>query len=965
MSRSAASLYEELSRLLSADFSHRNGGSLYAFERVRHLEVKLAQTLLPPGSPHNSDLIDSLRIEHCAQTSELATSIERAIDAKITEAFQTLRRSKSSRNNWQHFYAYLGTRLTCAAFESIAERRRTDFLTQYLGINYGNWSPLALTDIEMVRQSNDSWHAALSNEILMLHEQRQLLLRMYIAQRMCESSSGSTHQKKIYNDSTLRGIISLAQLASTTNSPESIPVGSFDRAQKTNDGYAEIMVAALLNDSMTAAELPDYFNSILSLDLSTLDVLLGRRSAFYFSQIQYSSSANPRDRVLDLPTPLSDTDQRLFSFIIGYPVENSLPNGFGTETRERNDTDERSADRFVHVQTDGFGWRQKLALYPFSAFRGSVKLTLQDPENRRRLRKAQIWSLLLAIPAFLIPAGTGMAYRIYESLLGQAASSADLSLTIMGLAIIAPKVIERLPLVISDKYWMSLILRITHRVRKHALSEIYADRKAPAAELDRVSLDIESPHLDTLRLGLSCAGRIFHRTAEMVGTAIFLFAISPISAIPVIAIGAIQFAFHKRQIDTFRQAISEANERRIDIAELQAEDSGPDGVATVTFDEFEDVNTEDRMAAGDAYTKSRNKTWLAQLRLENTAKLMPYLAAACALVLSHFTKVPLVETAAGTGATALLLTSGGALADDIRALSEAQESSEIIDRAIDSAPKRHTGGQKIGAEKGLDVRYFVAEDGRTSATEPFTLDIYSGQRVAIIGKSGAGKTSLLINSLTKRAALKSGVIELRGRNDRSMDWISHLDIDPRQFKSIVGVVRKHQRLPKSYMRKLEQTGATDLARSYMSALDLTPQFISDVLTGDMSPNASSGERERVTIAVLSALKHRAKFMVFDEPGADLDPPTRRALRDFLFGPAMHEKTVVLLSHEASLASTADVVAFMGENGGLTMVGTPREVLRDWRRPLAANQDGVDWFRASQPADELRRPPNENSQPNFV
>ncbi len=183
-----------------------------------------------------------------------------------------------------------------------------------------------------------------------------------------------------------------------------------------------------------------------------------------------------------------------------------------------------------------------------------------------------------------------------------------------------------------------------------------------------------------------------------------------------------------------------------------------------------------------------------------------------------------------------------------------------------------------------------------------TLEIKSGETVAIVGASGSGKSTLL-GLLAGLDEASEGQVTIDGTN------LSALDEDGRALfraQNIGFVFQSFQLLPaltalENVMLPLELNGQGDaaaLARRYLERVELGPRM-------DHYPRQlSGGEQQRVAIA--RAFASRPAILFADEPTGNLDTRTGAHVVDLLFELNREEgTTLVLVTHDQALAARCD------------------------------------------------------------
>jgi sulfate transport system ATP-binding protein len=222
--------------------------------------------------------------------------------------------------------------------------------------------------------------------------------------------------------------------------------------------------------------------------------------------------------------------------------------------------------------------------------------------------------------------------------------------------------------------------------------------------------------------------------------------------------------------------------------------------------------------------------------------------------------------------------------------------------------------------KGIN-KYFE----RTQVLQNISLDINSGEMLALLGPSGSGKTTLLriIAGLEQQS---SGLLSFNGKD------VSRLHARDRQ----VGFVFQHYALFR-HMSVFDNVafGLTVLPRSQRPNAAAIKQKVDNLLEmvqlahlGNRYPSQlSGGQRQRVALA--RALAVDPQILLLDEPFGALDAQVRKELRTWLR--QLHDElkfTSVFVTHDQEEAmEIADRVVVMS-HGHIEQVGSPYEVMRE-------------------------------------
>jgi ATP-binding cassette subfamily B protein/subfamily B ATP-binding cassette protein MsbA len=203
-----------------------------------------------------------------------------------------------------------------------------------------------------------------------------------------------------------------------------------------------------------------------------------------------------------------------------------------------------------------------------------------------------------------------------------------------------------------------------------------------------------------------------------------------------------------------------------------------------------------------------------------------------------------------------------------------------------------------------------------------SLDVPAGQTVAVVGYTGAGKTTLV--SLVPRFFDPwQGRVLVDGRDVR--------DVRLRSLREQVGVVLQEPVLfpltvaeniaygrPEASREEIEAAARAANAHAFIERL---PQGY-DTMVGQRGATLSGGERQRLSIA--RALLKDAPILILDEPTSALDAETEGLLLEALRR-LMKGRTTLIIAHRLSTVRGADCIVVLDE-GRIVESGTHEELL---------------------------------------
>jgi ATP-binding cassette subfamily B protein len=231
----------------------------------------------------------------------------------------------------------------------------------------------------------------------------------------------------------------------------------------------------------------------------------------------------------------------------------------------------------------------------------------------------------------------------------------------------------------------------------------------------------------------------------------------------------------------------------------------------------------------------------------------------------------------------------------------------------------HQGGARVRFDH-LGFRYPSRPD--QAALEDIQLLINPGETIALVGPSGAGKTTLF-QLLLRFYDPQSGRIEL--------DGVPVQDISLQDLRERIGIVPQDSTIfSTSAMENIRygRPGATDAeviaaaqaahAHTFIQAL---PEGYHTFL-GERGVRLSGGQRQRISIA--RAMLKNAPLLLLDEATSALDSESERAVQAALEA-AMKDRTTLVIAHRLSTVVDADRIVVL-DAGRILDVGTHAELM---------------------------------------
>jgi ABC-type multidrug transport system fused ATPase/permease subunit len=213
--------------------------------------------------------------------------------------------------------------------------------------------------------------------------------------------------------------------------------------------------------------------------------------------------------------------------------------------------------------------------------------------------------------------------------------------------------------------------------------------------------------------------------------------------------------------------------------------------------------------------------------------------------------------------------------------------------------------------------------GRPAVLEDFELTLEANQVTALVGHTGAGK-STVANLAMRTYDVSAGSVQLSGVDIRQLglgelhDKVGHVAQDPFLFE---GTVRDNLLLAKAdateadIIHSLEQACAWDFVEALPAQLDTN--------IGEKGIRLSQGEKQRLTIA--RVLLKNPPFVILDEATASVDTITERKIQEAL-DRLVEARTVLVIAHRLSTVRRADKIVVM-EQGKIIESGTHEALIR--------------------------------------
>lgn len=284
------------------------------------------------------------------------------------------------------------------------------------------------------------------------------------------------------------------------------------------------------------------------------------------------------------------------------------------------------------------------------------------------------------------------------------------------------------------------------------------------------------------------------------------------------------------------------------------------------------------------------------------------------------------------GAFVAYITAAGMLSKPIKALTEVNEklqrglaAAHSVFELLDIEEENNTGTMQPVLHGAIQFEHaqLTYKDAHI-AIKDFNLHVKAGQTIALVGRSGAGKSSL-VNLLMRFQELSAGRILL--------DGIEIRDIELGCLRTQISMVNQQVVLFNRSVRENIAYGqlesATDEEVIAAAKAAYAHDFIMELpdgyhtQLGAQGLNLSGGQRQRIAIA--RAILKNAPILILDEATSALDNESEYYIQQ-AFDTAMQDRTTIVIAHRLSTIEKADCIVVM-DDGEIIEQGTHTDLLQ--------------------------------------
>jgi ATP-binding cassette subfamily B protein len=276
-----------------------------------------------------------------------------------------------------------------------------------------------------------------------------------------------------------------------------------------------------------------------------------------------------------------------------------------------------------------------------------------------------------------------------------------------------------------------------------------------------------------------------------------------------------------------------------------------------------------------------------------------------------------------------------------RSFGDAHDMTVVLDepRLVADAPDAKPLVVREGAIDFNHLNFWYDDGGvKTQVFDDFNLHIPAGQRIGLVGRSGAGKTTLT-KLLLRLSDIQEGEILVDGQNIATSTQqslrrqIAYVPQEALLFHRTIAENIAYGK-PDATMDEIREAARQANALEFIEKL---PQGF-DTVTGERGVKLSGGQRQRVAIA--RAILADAPILVLDEATSALDSESEKLVQDALMN-LMRGRTSIVVAHRLSTVASLDRIVVIS-NGTIVEDGTHAQLIEDdgeyahlWNRQTGA------------------------------
>ncbi len=273
--------------------------------------------------------------------------------------------------------------------------------------------------------------------------------------------------------------------------------------------------------------------------------------------------------------------------------------------------------------------------------------------------------------------------------------------------------------------------------------------------------------------------------------------------------------------------------------------------------------------------------------------------------------------------------SSGGIAELYAQMQKAIGATERVFELLDETPEKINTNQNINSSEKIkgevsfqNVAFSYPSRKEIQVLKEVSFDVKFGQKIAIVGPSGVGK-STIASLLLRFYDIEGGTILIDGKNiyDFDLDHLrNNMSIVPQDIILFGGTIKENI----AYGKPNANDEEINLAASQANAINFIESFPEkmETIVGERGIKLSGGQRQRIAIA--RALLKNPSILILDEATSSLDSESEKLVQEAL-EILMEGRTSIIIAHRLSTIRSADQILVL-DKGIITEQGTHRELI---------------------------------------
>ncbi|WP_396158629.1 ABC transporter ATP-binding protein [Flavobacterium sp.] len=256
---------------------------------------------------------------------------------------------------------------------------------------------------------------------------------------------------------------------------------------------------------------------------------------------------------------------------------------------------------------------------------------------------------------------------------------------------------------------------------------------------------------------------------------------------------------------------------------------------------------------------------------------------------------------------------------------EAEASQKRINEFLKVQPEiinKAKGNSTIQGEIEFKNVTFTYDDTKIKALQNISFKVKKGETLAILGKTGSGKSSILA-LITRMYDTKQGTITIDGTKIDEVnlyDLRNSIGIVPQDAFLFSDTIKNNIKFGKEYATDDDVTNAAKKAVVHDNIMNFNKQY--ETVLGERGITLSGGQKQRVSIA--RAIIKKPQILLFDDCLSAVDTETEEQILNNL-QEISKEKTTIIVSHRVSSAKNADKIIII-EEGEIIQEGSHNQLI---------------------------------------